>query len=121
MNMTELAKLSGVSVSTVSKAFSGSKEIPDELRFKIFEIAKEKGCYEKYIGRYRKKPLIGVICPEFKGGHYSEHLYYMEDEIKKRNGIMIVSSDDFDSNRSKELAEYFENTLKVNGLIVYSN
>ena len=121
MNMTQLANLVGVSVSTVSKAFSGSKEIPDTLRLKIFEAAKSQGCYEKYIGRYRQKPLIGVICHEFKGGHYSEHLYYMEEEIKKKNGIMIVSSSDFDANRTQELMEYFENTLKVNGMIVYSN
>ena len=45
--MARLASLAGVSVSTVSKAFSGSAEISEERREYIFKIAKENGCYDK--------------------------------------------------------------------------
>ena len=48
MNLQTLAKYSGCSVSTVSKAFSGSAEISDDTKNRIFNIAKELGCFEKY-------------------------------------------------------------------------
>ena len=70
MTMKILAKLSGVSVSTVSKAFSGSKEISAHQREHIFQTAKENGCYEKYYKPRFEKPVIAVICPEFQSGYY---------------------------------------------------
>lgn len=41
MKMTDLARLAGVSVSTVSKAFSKSSEISEKQREHIFDVAKK--------------------------------------------------------------------------------
>lgn len=43
VNLKELAKILGVSVSTVSKALSGSYEIGNETKEKIIATAKEMG------------------------------------------------------------------------------
>ena len=43
MNIKKLAEITGVSAGTVSKAFSGSKEISEITREKIFAAAKENG------------------------------------------------------------------------------
>lgn len=64
MSLKKIAELSGVSVSTVSKAFSYSKEISEEKRQEIFENAKKAGCLEKYYKPVNKK-VIAVICPGF--------------------------------------------------------
>ena len=48
VNQKKLALLAGVSVSTVSKAFSGSHEISEETRDSIFALAKRYGCFDKY-------------------------------------------------------------------------
>ena len=45
MNLSKLAQIANVSVSTVSKAFSDSNEISIQTKEHIFEIAKEYGCH----------------------------------------------------------------------------
>lgn len=117
MNMAKLAELCGVSVSTVSKAFSKSTEISEEKREHIFKIARENGCYDKYCkGGYVGK-VVAVICPEFKSGIYAEQLSIMESEIKKYGAVIIASCTNFDDDRRCELMRYFTEYAKVDGII----
>lgn len=115
--MTTLAKLAGVSVSTVSKAFSGSKEISEKKRDHIFKIARKNGCFDKYYKNKYAGTVIAVICPEYKGGLYSQWLSFLEERIKEKNGIMIVGSTDFEKGRADELLRYFADYAKVEGII----
>lgn len=53
LTLSKLAKLSNVSVSTASKAFSMSSEVSDETRQRIFDIANQHGCFKKFFkGKY---------------------------------------------------------------------
>ncbi len=117
MNMTELAKLAGVSVSTISKAFSGSREISEKKREYIFSLAKENGCYDKYCKNDYSGTVIAVICPEYKSGLYSQQLSILERKIKDKNGIMIVGSTDFEKEKAEELLTFFAEYSKVDGII----
>ena len=47
MTLKKIAQAANVSLSTVSKALSGSKEISDELRQNIIHIAKKMGYFEE--------------------------------------------------------------------------
>ena len=47
MTLKKIAQAANVSLSTVSKALSGSKEISDELRQNIIQIAKKMGYFEE--------------------------------------------------------------------------
>ena len=120
MNMSHLAKKLGVSVATVSKAFSGSREISEKTREKIFAEARKCGCYSKYIEKYCDKPVIGVICPEFESGYYSAHLGVMNKEIEKRGARMIVVATEFDATKVNAIVAFFVNVVKVAGIITYS-
>lgn len=121
MTMQELARLSGVSVSTVSKAFSGSKEISEAKREHIFAVARKNGCYDKYCRSKYSGKIIAVICPEYKSGYYSALLSLFEKEIRKRGAIMLSSSTDFDNDRTLELLSYFSEYAKADGIIVMSD
>ena len=58
MNLSTIAKKANVSVSTVSKAFSDSREISEETRENILNIAKELGVYDKYYkGKYNRRDI----------------------------------------------------------------
>lgn len=118
MNMSKLAKLTGVSVSTVSKVFSESSEISEETKNKVLNAAKENGCYEKYIKTNYNKKQIAVICPEILGIHYSKLSTDIEKEIRKYNGTMLLSTSNFTHKTQNELIAYYANYLHVDGIVV---
>ena len=81
MNLSMIANLAGVSVSTASKAFAGSREISEETRERIFQIARENGCFDKYIKNKYEKKVIAVIYPELRGGFYTDVLSILDELI----------------------------------------
>ena len=118
MTMAKLAKLCGVSVSTVSKVFSGSAEISEETRNKVVALAKEAGCFEKYFKPHYPKKQIGVICPEVLGIHYSKLATDIEKNFHKRGATMLLSISNFSAKTQNELIEYYVNYLHIDGIIL---
>lgn len=118
MNMTKLAKLSGVSVSTISKVFSGSHEISEKTKNKIIQIAKENDCYEKYFKPHYEKKLVAVICPEILGIHYTKLASDIEKTLRANNATMLLSTSDFSVQNQNELIEYYTKYVNVDGVIV---
>ncbi len=117
MNMRSIAKLAGVSLSTVSKAFSGSREISEQTRQKIFAIAKEHGLYDIYNKNKFEKRVIAVICPEVGNEFYTEIIQHLDREIKNRNGIMLLSINNFNAESTNELITYYTAYCHVDGII----
>lgn len=117
MNLNTLAKLCGVSAATVSKAFSGSEEISEETRNKIFEIAKQHGVYDRYNKNKYDKKVIAVICPELNSDYYNKYVTLLDKEITKLGGIMTVSVSNFDAEREKTLISYYSSYCKADGII----
>ena len=118
MNLTKLARLANVSVSTVSKAFSDSPEISNQTREIIFNVAKEHGCFEKYYKPVYSKKVIAVICPEMLGIHYTHMATFLSEKISSRNGTMMLSIDEFSGERNQELIDYYTKFCKADGIIV---
>lgn len=117
MTLSKLAKLANVSLSTVSKAFSGSDEISAETRNMIFNMAKRHGCFEKYYkGKYAKK-AIAVICPEVQSEYYAAFATCMEELIRQRNGTMLLSLTNFDMQAELDIINYYRCFAKVDGII----
>lgn len=117
ITMSKLAELAGVSVSTVSKAFSKSPEISKEKREYIYKVAKANGCYDKFCKNIYEGTVIGVICPEFKSRLNAENLSLLDEQIKKNKGIMISCCTDFKEKREEEILKYFTEVVKVDGII----
>ena len=118
MTLRELAKLANVSVSTVSKAFSGSDEISEDTRNHIFKTAKEYGCYDKYNKNRFDKKVIAVICPEVCSDYYSNYLTVLYEELEKNNCVMTVGVDNFSDVKKCELFAYYSGYCNVDGIIV---
>lgn len=118
MTLSKLAALAGVSVSTVSKALSESREISETTRKNIIALAKEHGCYEKYYDPKYGKKLIAVLCPEILGNHYGRMANDMERVIADHNGTMMLSVFDFRPEKQRELVEYYTKFARVDGIIV---
>ena len=60
MNIQQIAKLSGVSISTVSRVFSRRPGVRDEVRDRVMEIARSHGYRPRFTSRERN---VVVITP----------------------------------------------------------
>lgn len=113
-----IAQLAGCSVSTVSKAFSGSKEISVATQERIFTIAKEHGIFDKYYKDKFHKRVIAVICPEIISNYYSVLISILNREIESRGCVMALSLSNFEENRIEELFTYYSSYNNVDGIFV---
>ncbi len=119
MTLKDLAKEARVSVSTVSKAFSDSREISEEKRNEIFALAKKNGCFEKYYkGKFGKK-IVAVICPEIRGAFYTEFAAMLCDAIDRRGGMMLLSVTNFDARQEEALIQYYTSNDHADGIILF--
>ncbi len=69
MTVTELARLTGYSISTVSKALSDSDEISRDAKEKILATARETGYYDKAIRRKRRIGMpktVGIVTSDIR-------------------------------------------------------
>ena len=112
MTLTKLAKIANVSVSTASKAFSGSDEVNNETKEMIFEVAREYGCFKKFYNAKYPKLMIAVIAPEFKSAYYSRYLTLLQENLEGRNCELCVSTTDFSVEREEELVEYYKDLVE---------
>ena len=118
MTMKKLAELANVSKSTVSKAFSGSADISKETREHIFQIAKERGCYDKYNKRPFDKKVIAVICPEINSEDYSSIVKLLITFLEERNAMVLLSSSSLDAAQEKDFYRYYSTYCKTDGIII---
>lgn len=118
MKMEELAKLAGVTKSTVSKAFSGSKGVSAEQRERIFKLAEEYGCYDKFCKPNYNGVVVAVICLELRSRSWSEQLSFFSKKITERGAVMVTGSVEFDRQKIGELVDFFANNVKVSGIVL---
>ncbi len=118
ITLSKIAKLAHVSVSTVSKAFSMSKEVNSETRELIFKIAREHHCFKKYYNAKYPKLVLAVICPEFESLYYADWLSEIQRYTRKYNCEICVASTNFDKETEQEIIEYYSNYTAVDGIII---
>ena len=101
MNYKKIAQIANVSVSTVSKALSGSKEVSDELAKRIIDIAMSGGYFEEKGKRKieytnEKELSIAVVCPEIVSIEYAREITAIKRAVEARSAVAAVYVYDFD-------------------------
>ena len=118
MTLSKFAKLANVSVSTASKAFSGSREVNEETREMIFAIAREQKCFKKFFNAQYPKLVVAVLCPEFESLYYTRCLAFVQEKLDEYHCEVCMASHRFLPDRVKSLLEYYDRYAKVDGVIV---
>lgn len=91
MTVTELSKITGFSISTVSKALSDSGEISPATKEEILRVARETGYYDKAIKRKKRigqPKTVGIITSDFSDARILRNLCR---ELEKRDVAAVVS------------------------------
>lgn len=118
--MKEIAKIAGVSQSTVSRVINNNPNVDPEIRKKVLE----------YVKRYNYKPnrvaqslvsnksfLIGIILPEISNPYFPEILEAIEEEANRYKYNIVLSTTNGNLQREKEQIEMLL-SRRVDGLII---
>lgn len=99
-NMSDLARIAGVSVSTVSRALAGNELIKADTRERIMKLARDHGFHPNMLARnlrLKRTQAIGVILP--LGHQADQHLTdpffltligYLADSLADRGFDMLL-------------------------------
>ena len=118
VSLKDIAKIAGVSISTVSKALNGSEEIRLETQEQIIQIAKDLK-YEfkrKNQENVLKSKIIGVICPELGSNYYTQLVNFIGDNISKKGYFLMLGITDFSAEKEETILRLFSEN-GVGGII----
>ena len=121
--LQDIASATGVSISTVSKALRGFREISPETRRKIAQVAKDLGYAEKRPNRLNPSVdtgTIGVIGLELKSTYYARLVGSLESTLRRNGFDMLLGLSNFEYEREVEILERFDRQ-EISGLVVITN
>lgn len=123
MTHKKIAELANVSVSTVSKALSGSKEVSAEITDEIKRIAIETGYFKEKNKRKLdslklKTALIAIVCPEITGVWYSTMITDIKKQVEALGGQIAIYIYDFETEKMVQILEMLMLRSGVDGIIL---
>lgn len=119
----DVAKIAGVSISTVSRVMNSPESVVESKRVKV-EAAIEKLKYKpNALARgliYKKTNTLGVVIPDIRNPYYADIIRGMEDASKKLGYNLIICNTDRDR---KRLFSYLHNFYEkqVDGILYTSD
>ena len=119
-NIHEVAKLAGVSIATVSRAFNNSKLIKDATKSKIMKIAEEIDYKPSPLARGLSTQMtdtIGVIIPDIAGEFFTDIIHGIDEEAHRWNKFIIVASSHSQRDAVETLID-FMSSGRVDGVIM---
>ncbi len=117
--LSDIASLTGVNISTVSKALRGKDDINPQTRKRIIEAAR-KLHYSSRRGAGKEPPrvsgTIGVLCPEIRSGYYAQIVTSLESYLRHRGFGMLLGFTDFLHPHETALLDQFRQQ-SVSGIV----
>lgn len=120
VTIKDVAKMAGVSPSTVSRALSGNAAVKDSTKQKILEAVKLLNYRPNFLAQGLKEgrtKTIGLIIPNIRNPIYPAVARGVEDAAKKFGYSVVLCNTDEDAKTEKE---YIQKLRKrwVDGLII---
>lgn len=120
MTMKDIAKMAGVSQSTVSRVFSGNPSVNPEVKLKVIELAKEYNFKPNVIAQNlvgSKSMLIGVIIPTISNPFFSDVVMSIEREASKYGYSIILCNSEEALDKEKKYVGIL-NSYNVDGMMI---
>jgi DNA-binding LacI/PurR family transcriptional regulator len=115
----DVAKLAGVSQSTVSRAFKNDTSMSPETRAKVFEAAQKLSYVPNSFARSlttQKSNIVAIVIGNLKNSFYTESLALFSRELRRRHKHLLLFNVDAvteTDNAVREILEY-----QVDGIIL---
>lgn len=118
-NIRDVSKRSGVSVATVSRAFSSPDKVSEEARAKVFAAAEEIGYKPNHLSkifRSNRTDTIVVMVPDLANPFFSRVLLGIE-KVAAESGLSTLLSDTRDDPKIERSCIDLVHTRRADGLI----
>ena len=120
MNIRDIARLSGVGVSTVSRVLNNHPDVKESTREKVIKVIKESNYVPNNSARILKQnntKNIGVLVKGVFNPFFSEMLNVIGHEINKNNYTMILQQNDYGLEQEIEKLTVFVKEKRLQGII----
>jgi LacI family transcriptional regulator len=118
--MKEIAKMVGVSQSTVSRVISGSSSVSPEIKMKVMECVRKLDYQPNVIAQSlvgSKSLLIGVIIRDISNPFFSDVIKAVESEASKYGYSIILCNTDGNSEKEKKYVGILK-SYKADGILI---
>ncbi|WP_100065176.1 LacI family DNA-binding transcriptional regulator [Miniphocaeibacter massiliensis] len=118
----DVAKLAGVSISTVSRVMNDSKPVSPEARRKVLDAIKKLDFKPNELARslvMRRSNLIGVIVKDIGISYMAEMIRGIEEVGRMYNYDILLSSSYGDIEQEKKIINFMF-TKQVEGIVLIS-
>lgn len=119
-SIRDVAKIAGVSPSTVSRVMNGTANVDEEKKQRVFRAIEETGFIPNELARAlfkQSSKIIGIIVPNIENPFFNELAKAVEEEAY-RNGYKILLCNS-NNNTEKELMNIqMLNQMKADGIII---
>ena len=116
----EVAKLAGVSASTVSRVMNGTANVDEDKKQRVLAAIEETGFKPNELARAlfkQSSKIIGVIVPNIENPFYNELAKAVEEEAYRNGYRMLLCNSN--NNTEKELMNIqILNQMKADGIII---
>ena len=109
-SIKDIARLSGYSISTVSRVLNNTGRISLKTREKILKIAKENNYSQNIIAKGMRKgslAIIGILVPDITNPYYASIVKKCEQNFFKEDYLTIVCN----TERNAKLEEKYISRL----------
>jgi DNA-binding LacI/PurR family transcriptional regulator len=123
VSIKDIARLAGVSHSTVSRALRNSPLIPAQTAQRIQQIAREKGYTASAVARSlvtRKTKTIGVVVTSIADPFNGEVVEGLEETANRNGYSVILATSQADPEREISVVRSFQER-RVDGILVASS
>ncbi len=120
MNIRDIAKMSGVGVSTVSRVLNNHPDVRQSTREKVMKVIKETNYVPNNSARILKQnniKNIGVLVKGVFNPFFSEIINTMGNKINEENYTMILQQNDYGLEQEIEKLISFIKEKKLQGII----
>ncbi|MFT3964268.1 MAG: LacI family DNA-binding transcriptional regulator [Sphingobium sp.] len=115
----DVAKLAGVSQSTVSRAFKNDTSMSPDTRNKVLEAAQKLSYVPNSFARSlttQKSNIVAIVIANLKNSFYTESLALFSRELRKRGKHLLLFSIDSATETDNSVREILE--YQVDGIIL---
>ena len=120
--LKDVARETGLTVTTVSRVLNNRGYISEETREKVYEAMKKLNYRPNEVARSLSKKstnTIGVIVPHIRHPYFSELISNLENEASKRGYKMILCNSQEKENKEREYLEICTSN-RVAGIVLCS-